>query len=161
MIDQARIDAFVAKNADYYSKKWQSAENSATSLVGFNKAAFFTAAFWLIYRKLYVPLLLVLAVMVADITLSVYLEESGFVSRELIAAWDRLSPILYATVIGSFGNYWYWRKFLRVHAEAKSQSPDPAIQEAYLRRKGGTNALGVWVLAAFTVALITLAILYA
>ena len=160
MIDPLRIDAFVAKNADYYSEKWQSAENGATSLLGFNRAAFFAAAFWLIYRKLYIPLLIVIVVMIADVLLSVYLEESGIVSKELIAAWDRFSPFLYSSAVGLFGNYWYWRKFQNVDAEANSQSPDPAIQETYLRRKGGTNALGVWVVVAIVVALITLVIFY-
>ena len=152
--EQARIDAFVTKNTDYYLKKWQSFENGAVSVVSFNTAAFFATVFWLIYRKLYVPLLVVVAVTAADIAFTTYLEESGVVSGQQIAAWERFSPMLYATVIASFGNYWYWRKFQRIEEQAREHSPDAAIQEAYLRAKGGTNPLGVWVLVAFMVAVV-------
>ncbi len=158
--EQARIDAFVTKNTDYYLKKWQSFENGAVSVVSFNTAAFFATVFWLIYRKLYAPLLVIFAVMGADTALTIYLEESGVVSGQLIATWDRFAPMLYATVIASFGNYWYWRKFQRIEEQAKEHSPDAAIQEAYLRAKGGTNPLGVWLLVAFIVAVIAVVIVF-
>lgn len=160
MPDREDIDAFVVKNADYYSEKWQAFHNTSDSVTSFNKAAFFTAGIWLIYRKLYVPLLWLVVVLIVDVSLSIYLEDSGIASAGLIALWDRFSPLIYGGVIGTFGNYWYWRKFQRMEEQARTQSPDPAIQLHYLQSKGGTNAIGVWLVITILVALILVAIFY-
>ena len=158
MPEQSQVETFVSKRADYYSQKWQISENRSAPEISFNVAAFLAGIFWLVYRKLYIPLLTVIGVMVVDILLSTYLEESGPAFHKAISAWDRLSPFVYATVIGVFGNSWYWRKFAGVVEDAKSVSPDPGAQEAYIRSKGGTNPWGPWVLGAAAVALLAFAL---
>ena len=159
MLDNGKIESFTVKNADYYLEQWRRFGDASGSVASFNKAAFFTAGLWLIYRKLYVPALWLLAVLVADITLTIYLEDSRIVPAGVIAAWDRFSPFIYGGVIGAFGNYWYWRKFRRIENQSISESPDPAIQNEFLRSKGGTNPIGVWIVVIASVALIALAFL--
>lgn len=161
MDEKTRIEAFVGKNADFYLKKWRIAENGTTPGPTANKAAFLTGAFWLLYRKLYVPLLLVVIVLVADVSIENILAQKALVNADVINAWDRLSPFVYASVIGMFGNTWYWRKYLKTVERASLQSPDPAMQEAYLRAKGGPNALAVWVAAGLLAVLITAVLVYA
>ena len=98
----------------------------------------------MLYRKLYPQVGILTLVVIADIGISTYLEEAGIISSGLIALWDRISPILYGSVIGFYGNYWYLRRFQRFDEMGRNQSPDPSIQESYLRNKGGTNAIAVW-----------------
>ena len=160
MIEQSRIEAFVGKNSVYYLEKWRLFENESNSRVNFNKAAFFLSAIWLVYRKLYFQLGVLFIVLVADISISVFLEDAEIVSPIVIALWDRFSPIVYGTVIGMWGNYWYFRRFRSFDDDARTQSPDPAIQETFLGSKGGTNVLGVSVLIILFVALIAATLVY-
>ena len=154
MLDDAKIDSFVVKNADYYQEKWRRFHESPRSASSFNNAAFFTAGGWLIYRKLYVPVMWVVLVLVVDFSLSIYLEENRIVSAGAIAAWDRLAPFIYGGVVGTFGNSWYWRKFRRMEIQARSQSPDPSLQHEFLRSKGGTNPIGTGLVLIVLAALI-------
>jgi hypothetical protein len=143
MDEKASIEAFVGKKADYYRKKWEIPEGHSAPPLTVNKAAVFAGLFWLAYRKLYVPVLGVIAVIIADVQLETWLEARRFVSNEMVAAWDRLSPFVYGGVIGVFGNRWYWKKYRRIAEQAGAQSPDLTIQEVFLRKKGGPSVLSV------------------
>ncbi len=156
MLDEDRVESFTVRNAAYYLKHWRRFDRDSSSTTSFNKAAFFFALFWLIYRKLYVPLLWVLVVLAVDVSLTIYLEESRSVPVGVLAFWDRVSPLIYGGVIGTFGNYWYWRKFQKTETQSLSQSPDPGIRVEYLRSKGGTNPIGVSLVIIGIAALIAL-----
>lgn len=160
MIDVSKIGVFVGKKADYYAGKWQLAEGSTAPEMSFNKAAFFAGMYWLVYRKLYAALFLLLLVLFADVWLSTFLEDNRIVSHDAVAAWDTISTFIYPSVIGIFGNSWYWRKFSRTCLAAGRESPDPALQESHLRRKGGTNVAGVCVLLAATAGFVVLLLRY-
>ncbi len=160
MIERSRIEAFVVKKTDYYNDKWQSIGYGTTPRVSFNWAAFFASGLWMLYRKLYPQLGILILVMIADIGIFTYLEEAGIISSGLVAVWDRVSPALYGWVIGSYGNYWYMRRFQRFDEMARNQSPDPSIQESYLRTKGGTNAIGVWAVILLIAALFGVVLVY-
>ncbi len=144
MIERSKIEPFVVKNTDYYLDTWRSIEQGNALWLNFNWAAFFASGFWMLYRKLYPQVGILILVLIADIGIFTYLEEAGIESSGLVAFWNRVSPILYGSVIGLYGNYWYLRRFQRFDEMARNQSPDPSIQESYLRTKGGTNAIGVW-----------------
>ena len=156
MLDEGRVESFTVKNAACYLKCWRRFDRDSGSTASFNKAAFFFAMFWLIYRKLYVPLLWVLVVFAADVSLTIYFEESRSIPVGVLAFWDRVSPLVYAGVIGTFGNCWYWRKFQKTEIQSLSQSPDPGIRVEYLRSKGGTNPIGVSLVVIGIAALIAL-----
>ncbi len=158
MIERSRIEAFVVKKTDYYSDKWQSIGYGTTPRVSFNWAAFFASGLWMLYRKLYPQVGILILVLIAASGIFTYLEVAGIELSGLVAFWDLVFPILVTSVIGFYGNYWYLQRFHRFDEMARNQSPDPSIQESYLRTKGGTNAIGVWaailVIAALNVAVL-------
>ena len=159
MDKETAIAAFVGKKAGYYTEKWQQADDASPPALTGNIAAALGGIFWLAYRKLYVPLLGVAGVVVLDTSLTGYLGDSMLLPLHVIAAWDQFSTFVYAGVIGMLGNSWYWQKFRNTLAKARDASPDPALQEAYLRERGGTSALSAWGLLAVFVALISLLVL--
>ena len=56
MLEDAKIEAFVVKNPDFYRAKWQRFQESPGAVLSFNFAALVGQSFWLAYRKLYLPL---------------------------------------------------------------------------------------------------------
>lgn len=159
MSEPTRIDAFVGKNTEYYARKWQQIEQGSALGGSFNGAALIGGVIWLIYRKLYAPMGIILLVILADVSVFIALEESGIVSSTFVEAWDRVSMYLYGGVMAVWGNYWYLRKFRKLDEESKIHSPDPEIQESFLREKGVTNTIGVWIGVLLVVALIVLVVL--
>ena len=143
MIERSTIESFVVKNTDYYFDRWRSIEHGNPLWLNFNWAAFFAGVMWMLYRKLYPQVGILILVLIANIGIFTYLEEAGIESSGLVAFWDLVFPILVTSVIGFYGNYWYLQRFHRFDEMAQNQSPDPSIQESYLRTKGGTNAIGV------------------
>lgn len=150
----SRIDAFVGRKSDYYKPIWISFASANSSKVRFNFAAAFFSAVWLLYRKLYLAFSILIIVVIADSAISVYLEESGVVSRAVIAAWDRLSPFVYGGVVGAWANYWYFSKFEKLNRVAMDHSPDPEIQNAFLKKKGGINLAGPGIVFLISIALV-------
>jgi len=146
MMDRTRIEAFVEKKADYYLDEWETMGYGDKSKASWNWAAFLASPFWMLYRKLYPHLGILIIVYAVDVSVSMYLEDAGMASSRIIVLWDRVSPIIYGSVIGSFANYWYLRRFIKFDELARNSSPDPIHQKEFLRRKGGTNAIVVWTL---------------
>ena len=135
----SRVAAFVGHNAQHYDRLWKTFTDPDSQQIKFNFAAAFFSAFWLLYRKLYLPFGVLIAVISVDVSLTIYLEETGIVSPKVIAAWDRISPFVYGAVVGTLSNTWYYNKFRRVDKESLSESPDPAAQVSYLQKKGGVS----------------------
>jgi len=133
MIERSRIESFVVKKTNYYVDRLGSIEHGNGLWLNFNWAAFFVSGFWMIYRKLYLQVGILILVLIT-------IELSG-----LGALLDWVSPILIGSVIGFYGNYWYLQRFNRFDEMARDQSSDPSTQERYLHSKGGTNAVGVWI----------------
>lgn len=152
------IAAFVGKKSEYYARVWQREDGESLPRISVNVAAIVLGVFWLAYRKLYVPLIAVLGIIVADGLISSFLETSGIIPATVIHAWDLVSPFVYAAVLGGFGNRWYWNKYQRTLTAAQSASPDPALQEAYLQERGGTSIVSALLLLAVLVGLVAVAI---
>jgi Protein of unknown function (DUF2628) len=138
----AKIDAFVRRKADYYRPVWMSFATANSSKVRFNFAAAIFGVGWLLYRKLYLVFSIVIVTIIADSTISFYLEETGVVSRTVVTAWDRLGPLVYGGVVGTWANYWYFLKFRRLENLSKDHSPDPEAQKAFLNKRGGVSLIG-------------------
>jgi hypothetical protein len=138
-----KVQAFTVKNSEYYAQKWRRLHDGSRSIFSFNIAACLGQVIWLAYRKLYVPLVWLTLVYIADVALTLYVEENQLVSPALISVWNWVTAILYLGVVGLLGNYWYWRKFRKIEAQAESR-PDSDSQLAFIRAKGGPNASAAW-----------------
>ncbi|WP_416729836.1 DUF2628 domain-containing protein [Fictibacillus sp. JL2B1089] len=128
---ETKLIEFVGeKKKDYYLKKWQK-DNS------FNWAAFFLTLLWLGYRKMYTPILLVLAAFFAiDIIFLLMEIEGTLINRSLGAA---LSGWL-----GIGGNLLYKKHAQKQISmiEQGSISDKEKIHE--IRKRGGTSKMGVF-----------------
>ena len=144
MLDDAKIQSFVGKNSGYYRTKWRRFHDKPGSIASFNAAACFGQVVWLAYRRLYAPLLWLIVVGFADVSVVLYVEENQLVSANLITAWNLFAGILYLAVPGFLGNYWYWGRFRKVEQQADSEKLDRSAQVQFIRSKGGTNPLGAW-----------------
>ncbi|MDJ0749592.1 MAG: DUF2628 domain-containing protein [Woeseiaceae bacterium] len=132
MLDDPRVERFVGPNAEYYRARWQRFVDQPESKISFNWAALIGNIIWLAYRKLYVPLLWVTALAVADVVFVLYVEEKQLVSESFLVVWNNVFAVVYLGLVGLYGNYWYWKKFLRTGG-----LEDPKK----LRSKGGTSAV--------------------
>lgn len=141
-----RVAAFVGRNVEYYDRVWTSFGDPDSPNIKFNIAAIFFSAGWLLYRKLYLHFAVFIGVIAVDVSLTIYLEDNGLVSPKVIAAWDNISPFIYAAVVGGLSNNWYYNKFLQVGKQAESESPDPGVQQEFLQQQGGVNYIGPVVL---------------
>lgn len=132
--DEAR--SFVGKNAEFYLGKWKEYEDGAFK--GWNWAACFFRAEWLVYRKMYLEAaLLLVGVMALGVLMGAVQVYSGFAMGRW---WDSFGKGVIQCSMGFFGNMLYWRKARRVVAGAPLQ-PGPRLR--YLQEKGGTSPLAV------------------
>ena len=141
MQDDEEINAFVGGNSAYYRARWRTFAEPAGSIVSFNWAACIGQVVWCIYRKLYVPALVMLVVYAAHAAIVLYLFANQLLPEAVLTASNWLLAIPYYAAPGFYGNYWYWRKFKRVARCAELQQHNPAEQLAYLRDKGRTNKI--------------------
>lgn len=129
--------AFVEKKANYYLDKWELFEHSSEK-ISWNWSAFFFSAYWMMYRKMYIPAVLTFA---ANRLVKYMIALSGGHAY-------RLTTILFSVAIGMFGNYIYY-----VYASNKiadvadtANTDDPAVIGRTVRDIGGTSWLWMWLL---------------
>ncbi len=130
MLDDPRVDQFVGRNVEYYRVRWQRFLDRPGSKISFNWAALIGNIIWLAYRKLYVPLFWVALLAIADVALVLYIEDNQLVSESVLSVWNNLFAVVYLGVVALFGNYWYWKKFLKTGG---------LESESKIRSRGGTS----------------------
>jgi hypothetical protein len=150
--EDARLAAFVGSNADYYRKAWRPLQEVPGKKLSFNLAAMLLQVVWLLYRKLYLAAWLLLAVMVADVALVLYLDDSQRVPAALLDVWNTVFALLLLFVHGFYGNYWYWRRFRKLEQAARDRHADAAAQLEFLKIRGGTSRFAAGALVAVFVA---------
>jgi hypothetical protein len=150
---EQRVRAFVGPNADHYLAKWRQIA-AAGKPNSWNWAAFFLNAFWLAYRKMWMPAL-------AAIGVFLLLQVVGLFSPGLrnLTSGLQLGVCAY---IGWRGNAMYRAQADRALAQAGTITQDPNGQTAWLQAQGGVSlpgALGlaggfllIWLLLIFVIA---------
>ena len=134
-------EIFVHSNYSFYKNKWDAMEQKGSSVSG-NFAAFFFGVFWLGYRKMYKPLLLIVAI---------YLVIDFFVinvwnyqySDYFIDPLDRIIGFITAIFLAFYGNHMY-KRHVETNVdkiEMKKLSKEQA--EVLAKQKGGRSWLGV------------------
>ena len=142
--DEEKIESFVVRNANYYRDRWQKFQDKPGSVLSFNLAACLGQIIWLVYRKLYVPLVWAVVILIADVALWIYVDDRQLLSEGLSTAWSWIVAVLLFAVFGFLGNYWYWRKFQKVERQAAARYSERVERLQVLRSRGGTSPIGAW-----------------
>ncbi len=127
-LNNVALATFVGeKYNSYYQKKWQLAPGQFT---GFNVAAFFLGAIWLIFRKMYAYAAIFLVLVAVDIAVEMF--------YPLPESLGHAVNIAIAVTFGVLGNSWY-KAYAAKKVNQISASFLPEQVPAELARQGGTN----------------------
>ncbi|MBU9714928.1 DUF2628 domain-containing protein [Evansella tamaricis] len=132
------LEAFVGVNKeDYYLGKWNQSPTPG-SQQSWNWAAFFLTLFWLGYRKMYLPIIVIIVfwLIVDLIALSL-----GYYSLTL----DLITGAVVYITLALYGNALYYRHALKKIEKVNfHRIEDPATRQAMIRSRGGTSWGGVF-----------------
>jgi hypothetical protein len=145
------VRAYVGSNADYYLKAWQPGLTGDGGASGFNIAAFFLSSLWLGYRKMYMAVLILFGIILAEIVLEELLFVGILKMREAPPGVSLLVGLIVAIVVGIGANRWYLAQARRVIGEVRSQGLQEEAHLKTLSSRGGTSlgaSLGLFALFA-------------
>ena len=134
------VVSFVQKNADYYLSKWKRLHETGSKL-SWNWAGFLFTVAWLFYRKMYLYGLgfaIWGAIQSAIVTL-LTLQESNPTASAVASLVSLFLSLAMQFIIGAFGNYMYYRKFVNTYRELKYNVSDEEALLETLKQKGGTS----------------------
>ena len=138
--NEERLRAAIGPRADYYLRHWRAMDEKGKSY-DWNWAACFLNGYWMIFRKMWLALILFI---LANIAVSLI----GMVVPRL-DKYSFVLMILLTFLTGSYGNIFYRRQTEKLAARDL-----PAEQ---LARRGGTSPLALVVALVITVAIGVLA----
>jgi hypothetical protein len=137
---EERLRAAIGPRADYYLRHWREVDEKRKSY-DWNWAACFANVYWLVFRKMWLALVLFILANVAVSLIGTAIPALNKYVTVLL--------ILLTFVTGSYGNLFYRRQIRKLVA-----SGAPAEQ---LQRRGGTSPLSLIIALVLTVALGALA----
>ncbi len=142
-LNSTEFEEIVQKKQASYKKKWLKLAEKKTvikpqSYMSWNWAAFLFQEFWLAYRKMYMPFIMVVMVRLTILGLSIFLL-SPQLDRALNSAAIGLS-----IAMAMYGNAWYLGKCLALAEKAKQQFPvgnsfQAEMRKAFFIKNGGTS----------------------
>ena len=138
-ISEAELVDFVGPRADYYLAAWRPLRSGQVRRGRFNGAAFFLSGIWLLYRRMYMAVTILMVTVIIESLVS----DALFARAGLEVApqsYNQFMTVLYMAVLGAFGNRWYYWHAVR-HIR-RAQQTDPVSRDV-LARKGGISWLGV------------------
>jgi MFS family permease len=140
---EQELRAVVGSNSDYYLKAWQPALAGQGHASGFNVAAFFLAAPWLGYRKMYKAVFIlfgiILAVTVLENVLFLGILKTQVLFFVVSALVGLVGALVVAIVTAVCSNGWYLSHVQRVIAEVRSQGLEEDAHLQALAAHGGTS----------------------
>jgi Protein of unknown function (DUF2628) len=128
--------AFVQKRVDYYLSRWAVFANSGEK-ISWNWSAFFFSVYWMMYRKMYIPAVVVFV--------------GSRVVKYVIALRGGhaygLTTLVVAIGLGLFGNWVYYQYASRKIADVADTAgtDDPSLIGHTIEDVGGTSWLWVFV----------------
>lgn len=143
---------FVGKNDDFYSAKKY--EMNSGKFISFNIGAAFFGLFWLLYRKMYIELVLLMAFMLLETIVVGYYVEVQNVGHEVLGYYDLGGRIFYAVLLGFGANYLYIKYCARMIEKISMASTDEEMLNSDLRKRGGTSIVGVLIGVVFLVGIV-------
>jgi hypothetical protein len=118
----------VQKNTEYFDVKWGYVEDPARNNT-WNWAAFFFFSFWLTYRKMYKPFIV--------ISILQFIWMIPFFLIDMPQWFYLTFYMTVAFIVGRNANRWYFNYVSSISKQAKSLYVPK--QPSYLKTKGGTN----------------------
>ncbi len=133
----AELTAVFGRRADYYLAQWH-----GTAKRRFNWSAAIFMGFWLAYRRMTVPALVLFAVLIGEVILEALF--FAVVSLPTVEVWlSRVIAFLLVGVFGVFGNEFYIAQVRRRITKVQAmQLPQEAHLQA-LQKSGGTSIIQV------------------
>lgn len=142
--DQKETDlteVYVDSNYSFYKNKWEAMERKGSSVSG-NFAAFFLGVFWLGYRKMYKPLLIIVGIYLLLDFLVIKVFNYQY-SDSFIDPIDRIIGLITAIVLAIYGNTLYKQHVNKNVDKIKAKNLTIEQEEIIAKQKGGRSWLGV------------------
>ena len=134
---------FIGPYADYYSREWRQLQKGR--VLSFNLSAFCFGVFWLLYRKMYKPAIILLSVYFAE----GYLESLLLTNLPFsVGTWEFIRIGFYFTILGFLGNWIYYRYTEQELAKIADKYPEH-LQFKLIQKKGGTSFLPIIIVILF------------
>lgn len=133
---------FIGPFSKIYIKRWNKIESGGESLL--HISAFVSPAFWLLYRKMYLELIILLIVAAIASTCFIALTYDYYLDNEI----DQISQIL--TIFSNFlfsliANKLYYNHSMRKIKSIKLKSQNYQEYINYLRKTGGVSILNLFI----------------
>jgi len=138
--DEARLRAAIGPRADYYLRHWRAMDEKGKGY-DWNWAACFLNFYWMIFRKMWLALVLFI---LANIAVSLV-----GVAVPALDKYTFVLMILLTFVTGSYGNRFYRRQTEKLVAR------DLSVEQ--LAKSGGTSPLALMIALVLTIGLAVLA----
>lgn len=131
--DQDLVD-FVGSQYPYYQQKWQLSDQPETA-ASWNWSAFLLGIFWLGYRKMFQPILVLLAVYLILDVIDMLAGFHPITSFVVVTA-----PYAAFVLLGMYGNALYYRHANKQIEKLKPYDPNNQL----IKLKGGTTKKGIF-----------------
>ncbi|MEK3887561.1 DUF2628 domain-containing protein [Bacillus sp. FSL K6-3431] len=129
------LSIFVGKKYPYYNRKWiKNKENKPT----WNFAAFFLSLFWLGYRKMYIPIVIIIATFF-------FIDFLLYISDYKYSTVDNSISFAIAILLGLYGNHFYLLNAKKKVSAIREKGLSSEDKNVELHKKGGTSWLGVFI----------------
>jgi hypothetical protein len=138
--DEERLRAAIGPRADYYLRHWREVDAKRKSY-DWNWAACFANAYWLVYRKMWLGLVLFILANIAVSAIGMAIPA--------LNKYTLVMAILLTFVTGSWGNHLYRRQIGKLVA-----SGAPADE---LAKRGGTSPIALVIALVLSAALVAMA----
>lgn len=138
-VDETLLLAAVGPNAAYYQERWRQMDEKQSS-ISWNWPACLVSGYWFAYRRMWVPLILLVVV-------NIVISAAGAANPEF-GKVPLLLTIGITFITGAFGNHLYRKHVHRLVAET-STLPREAQVEA-LQKRGGVSQAAVFILLGIT-----------
>jgi len=142
------FSSFFGRSPDYYIERlnWYLTGKKYS----FNIYAFFLGAYWLLYRKMYKPFMMIIRCLILTQIIIEISYSFGAIGNSLYNDFDLILIFVLSGLTGCCANNWYIRKSIKIIESTNKGLTDPIIKEQVFKKKGGTSLIGPIILIVFT-----------
>ncbi len=135
--DKELYKAYFQKNSDYYISQIESYNERGR--YSFSVAAFFLGLFWMGYRKMYLHVIIIAAIIFAEGIIEETLLQTNTISFNAYGIIDKISTLIWGIVISSIANRLYISKSQRTIKKILNENSNEEQIMDLIARKGGTS----------------------
>ncbi|NOU19768.1 MAG: DUF2628 domain-containing protein [Bacteroidales bacterium] len=134
------FEIYFGKRKGYFIPKLIDLENGKR--FSFNIGAFFFGIFWVLYRRLYILSLIIIGVAFVESKIEEFLVNRLGDSPDIEISLRVLWLLVYGTILGYFGNYFFLKHSKRKVEKIVSSTDEETIKMKKLKKAGSGN----WIL---------------